>query len=142
MTNNLGKIIKARRETLSLTQHELAQALGITVLKMREVELGNKNLSRKKLKILASMLQIRYSELLESAGYELQKETRRAKSNLLFGTEVDTDLILLLGDLVTDKKEVEILRELISVLNKMKKRRDRKYLKQILHDVKVRLYRE
>lgn len=89
--------------------------VGITNVSLCKVQTGERKLSRKKLKILADVLQVSYIEVLKYAGYDAETEYKYAGYKVL---QADKSMILLLDELVKDNENTEILEEVISILNK------------------------
>lgn len=136
MPNNLGELIEMQRTKLGLQQKQVAKMVGITNVSLCKVQTGERKLSRKKLKILADVLQVSYIEVLKYAGYDTELEYKYAGDKVL---KADKNLILLLDELVKDNENTEILEEVISILNKSTSK-DKTNLKRMLQLLKLGLY--
>lgn len=136
MPNNLGQLIESQRLKLGLQQKEVAKLIGITNVSLCKVQTGERRLSKEKLKILADVLQVNYSEILQCSGYDIKTEYNCAKSRIIQG---DENLILLLDEVIDDYDNIGILKELIAILNKAN-RKDKANVKRTLHLLKTGLY--
>ena len=94
--------------------------VGITNVSLCKVQTGERRLSKKKMKILADVLNVSYTTVLQCAGDDVENEYKCAKNRLV---QEDENIILLLDGIVENSEDVEILKEVISILNKSTKRR-------------------
>ena len=136
MPNNLGELIERQRTKLGLQQKQVAKMVGITNVSLCKVQTGERKLSKKKLKILADVLQVSYTEVLQCAGYDTELEHKCARNRVI---QEDENLILLLDELVGEKDNTEILKEIIAILDKASEK-DKFNLKRMLQLLKMGLY--
>lgn len=136
MPNNLGELIETQRTKLGLKQKEVAKMVGITNVSLCKVQTGERRLSKKKLKVLADVLQVSYMEVLECAGYDTELEYECTRNRV---AQESKSLILLLDEVIEDHENIEILKEVIAILNKAKNK-DKSNLKRILRLLKIGLY--
>lgn len=136
MPNNLGELIEMQRTKLGLKQKEVANMVGITNVSLCKVQTGERRLSKKKLKVLADVLQVSYMEVLECAGYDTEFEYECTRNRV---AQESKSLILLLDELIEEHENIEILKEVIAILNKAKNK-DKSDLKRMLQLLKIGLY--
>ena len=70
LDRSIGAAIRSRRLELGLTRQELAEAVGATVLKLRDYEAGTARPPAETLVRIACVLGVRPSALLKSAANE------------------------------------------------------------------------
>lgn len=74
---SVGIVIEARREDLGLTQRELADKLGYTVKRMRNLEWGRGRLTANVLFELAKELKMLPSQIIELSGRVYEKHQKK-----------------------------------------------------------------
>lgn len=83
MPNNLGELIEVQRKKLGLQQKQVAKMVGITNVSLCKVQTGERKLSKKKLKILADVLNVDYLKVLECADYDVELEIKVSKNHII-----------------------------------------------------------
>ena len=114
MPNNLGELIEVQRKKLGLQQKQVAKMVGITNVSLCKVQTGERKLSKKKLKILADVLNVDYLKVLECADYDVELEIKVSK-NHIFQT-MDEEIMLLLDGLTSESEDTKILKEIMAIL--------------------------
>lgn len=120
MPNNLGELIEVQRKKLGLQQKQVAKMVGITNVSLCKVQTGERKLSKKKLKILADVLNVDYLKVLECADYDVELEIKVSK-NHIFQT-MDEEIMLLLDGLTSESEDTKILKEIMAILYRANKK--------------------
>ena len=137
MPNNLGELIEVQRKKLGLQQKQVAKMVGITNVSLCKVQTGERKLSKKKLKILADVLNVDYLKVLECADYDVELEIKVSK-NHIFQT-MDEEIILLLDGLTSESEDTKILREIMAILYRANKK-DKESMEDMLKLLKAGVY--
>ena len=137
MPNNLGKLIEVQRKKLGLQQKQVAKMVGITNVSLCKVQTGERKLSKKKLKILADVLNVDYLKVLECAGYDVELEIKVSK-NHIFQT-MDEEIMLLLDGLISESQDTKILKEIMVILYRANKK-DKESMEDMLKLLKAGVY--
>lgn len=94
--------------------------VGITNVSLCKVQTGERKLSKKKLKILADVLNVDYLKVLECADYDVELEIKVSK-NHIFQT-MDEEIMLLLDGLTSESEDTKILKEIMAILYRANKK--------------------
>lgn len=137
MPNNLGELIEVQRKKLGLQQKQVAKMVGITNVSLCKVQTGERKLSKKKLKILADVLNVDYLKVLECAGYDVELEIKVSK-NHIFQT-MDEEIMLLLDGLTSESEDTKILKEIMAILYRANKK-DKESMEDMLKLLKAGVY--
>lgn len=137
MPNNLGELIEVQRKKLGLQQKQVAKMVGITNVSLCKVQTGERKLSKKKLKILADVLNVDYLKVLECADYDVELEIKVSK-NHIFQT-MDEEIMLLLGGLTSESEDTKILKEIMAILYRANKK-DKESMEDMLKLLKAGVY--
>lgn len=137
MPNNLGELIEVQRKKLGLQQKQVAKMVGITNVSLCKVQTGERKLSKKKLKILADVLNVDYLKVLECAGYDVELEIKVSK-NHIFQT-MDEEIMLLLDGLTSESEDTKILKEIMAILYRANKK-DKESMEYMLKLLKAGVY--
>ena len=129
MPNNLGE--------LGLQQKQVAKMVGITNVSLCKVQTGERKLSKKKLKILADVLNVDYLKVLECADYDVELEIKVSK-NHIFQT-MDEEIMLLLDGLTSESEDTKILKEIMAILYRANKK-DKESMEDMLKLLKAGVY--
>lgn len=135
MPNNLGELIEVQRKKLGLQQKQVAKMVGITNVSLCKVQTGERKLSKKKLKILADVLNVDYLKVLECADYDVELEIKVSK-NHIFQT-MDEEIMLLLDGLTSESEDTKILKEIMAILYRANKK-DKESMEDMLKLLKDR----
>ena len=134
MPNNLGELIEKK---LGLQQKQVAKMVGITNVSLCKVQTGERKLSKKKLKILADVLNVDYLKVLECADYDVELEIKVSK-NHIFQT-MDEEIMLLLDGLTSESEDTKILKEIMAILYRANKK-DKESMEDMLKLLKAGVY--
>ena len=137
MPNNLGELIEVQRKKLGLQQKQVAKMVGITNVSLCKVQTGERKLSKKKLKILADVLNVDYLKVLECADYDVELEIKVSK-NHIFPT-MDEEIMLLLDGLTSESEDTKILKEIMAILYRANKK-DKESMEDMLKLLKAGVY--
>ena len=137
MPNNLGELIEVQRKKLGLQQKQVAKMVGITNVSLCKVQTGERKLSKKKLKILADVLNVDYLKVLECADYDVELEIKVSK-NHIFQT-MDEEIMLLLDGLTSESEDTKILKEIMAILYRANKK-DKESMEDMLILLKAGVY--
>ena len=137
MPNNLGELIEVQRKKLGLQQKQVAKMGGITNVSLCKVQTGERKLSKKKLKILADVLNVDYLKVLECADYDVELEIKVSK-NHIFQT-MDEEIMLLLDGLTSESEDTKILKEIMAILYRANKK-DKESMEDMLKLLKAGVY--
>ena len=137
MPNNLGELIEVQRKKLGLQQKQVAKMVGITNVSLCKVQTGERKLSKKKLKILADVLNVDYLKVLECADYDVELEIKVSK-NHIFQT-MDEEIMLLLDGLTSESEDTKILKEIMAILYRANKK-DKESMEDMLKLLKAGVY--
>ena len=137
MPNNLGELIEVQRKKLGLQQKQVAKMVGITNVSLCKVQTGERKLSKKKLKILANVLNVDYLKVLECADYDVELEIKVSK-NHIFQT-MDEEIMLLLDGLTSESEDTKILKEIMAILYRANKK-DKESMEDMLKLLKAGVY--
>lgn len=137
MPNNLGELIEVQRKKLGLQQKQEAKMVGITNVSLCKVQTGERKLSKKKLKILADVLNVDYLKVLECADYDVELEIKVSK-NHIFQT-MDEEIMLLLDGLTSESEDTKILKEIMAILYRANKK-DKESMEDMLKLLKAGVY--
>ena len=137
MPNNLGELIEVQRKKLGLQQKQVAKMVGITNVSLCKVQTGERKLSKKKLKILADVLNVDYLKVLECADYDVELEIKVSK-NHIFQT-MDEEIMLLLDGLTSESEDKKILKEIMAILYRANKK-DKESMEDMLKLLKAGVY--
>lgn len=137
MPNNLGELIEVQRKKLGLQQKQVAKMVGITNVSLCKVQTGERKLSKKKLKILADVLNVDYLKVLECADYDVELEIKVSK-NHIFQT-MDEEIMLLLDGLTSESEDIKILKEIMAILYRANKK-DKESMEDMLKLLKAGVY--
>lgn len=137
MPNNLGELIEVQRKKLGLQQKQVAKMVGITNVSLCKVQTGERKLSKKKLKILADVLNVDYLKVLECADYDVELEIKVSK-NHIFQT-MDEEIMLLLDGLTSESEDTKILKEIMAILYRTNKK-DKESMEDMLKLLKAGAY--
>ena len=137
MPNNLGELIEVQRKKLGLQQKQVAKMVGITNVSLCKVQTGERKLSKKKLKILADVLNVDYLKVLECADYDVELEIKVSK-NHIFQT-MDEEIMLLLDGLTAESEDTKILKEIMAILYRANKK-DKESMEDMLKLLKAGVY--
>lgn len=137
MPNNLGELIEVQRKELGLQQKQVAKMVGITNVSLCKVQTGERKLSKKKLKILADVLNVDYLKVLECADYDVELEIKVSK-NHIFQT-MDEEIMLLLDGLTSESEDTKILKEIMAILYRANKK-DKESMEDMLKLLKAGVY--
>ena len=137
MPNNLGELIEVQRKKLGLQQKQVAKMVGITNVSLWKVQTGERKLSKKKLKILADVLNVDYLKVLECADYDVELEIKVSK-NHIFQT-MDEEIMLLLDGLTSESEDTKILKEIMAILYRANKK-DKESMEDMLKLLKAGVY--
>lgn len=118
MSNNLEKLISEKRKKGKLQQQQIANKVGVTNVTLCQAQSGQKKLSREKLIRLATVLDVDYNELLKMMNYDMRDEYIMAFEKLVTANKNDSELFMLLAEVVGDSRNIEILKKVISLLVK------------------------
>ena len=135
--NNLGELIEVQRKKLGLQQKQVAKMVGITNVSLCKVQTGERKLSKKKLKILADVLNVDYLKVLECADYDVELEIKVSK-NHIFQT-MDEEIMLLLDGLTSESEDTKILKEIMAILYRANKK-DKESMEDMLKLLKAGVY--
>ena len=137
MPNNLGELIEVQRKKLGLQQKQVAKMVGITNVSLCKVQTGERKLSKKKLKLLADVLNVDYLKVLECADYDVELEIKVSK-NHIFQT-MDEEIMLLLDGLTSESEDTKILKEIMAILYRANKK-DKESMEDMLKLLKAGVY--
>ena len=137
MPNILGELIEVQRKKLGLQQKQVAKMVGITNVSLCKVQTGERKLSKKKLKILADVLNVDYLKVLECADYDVELEIKVSK-NHIFQT-MDEEIMLLLDGLTSESEDTKILKEIMAILYRANKK-DKESMEDMLKLLKAGVY--
>ena len=137
MPNNLGELIEVQRKKLGLQQKQVAKMVGITNVSLCKVQTGERKLSKKKLKILADVLNVDYLKVLECADYDVELEIKVSK-NHIFQT-MDEEIMLLLDGLTSESEDTKILKEIMAILY-LANKKDKESMEDMLKLLKAGVY--
>lgn len=137
MPNNLGELIEVQRKKLGLQQKQVAKMVGITNVSLCKVQTGERKLSKKKLKMLADVLNVDYLKVLECADYDVELEIKVSK-NHIFQT-MDEEIMLLLDGLTSESEDTKILKEIMAILYRANKK-DKESMEDMLKLLKAGVY--
>lgn len=137
MPNNLGELIEVQRKKLGLQQKQVAKMVGITNVSLCKVQTGERKLSKKKLKIMADVLNVDYLKVLECADYDVELEIKVSK-NHIFQT-MDEEIMLLLDGLTSESEDTKILKEIMAILYRANKK-DKESMEDMLKLLKAGVY--
>ena len=137
MPNNLGELIEVQRKKLGMQQKQVAKMVGITNVSLCKVQTGERKLSKKKLKILADVLNVDYLKVLECADYDVELEIKVSK-NHIFQT-MDEEIMLLLDGLTSESEDTKILKEIMAILYRANKK-DKESMEDMLKLLKAGVY--
>ena len=137
MPNNLGELIEVQRKKLGLQQKQVAKMVGLTNVSLCKVQTGERKLSKKKLKILADVLNVDYLKVLECADYDVELEIKVSK-NHIFQT-MDEEIMLLLDGLTSESEDTKILKEIMAILYRANKK-DKESMEDMLKLLKAGVY--
>ena len=137
MPNNIGELIEVQRKKLGLQQKQVAKMVGITNVSLCKVQTGERKLSKKKLKILADVLNVDYLKVLECADYDVELEIKVSK-NHIFQT-MDEEIMLLLDGLTSESEDTKILKEIMAILYRANKK-DKESMEDMLKLLKAGVY--
>ena len=137
MPNNLGELIEVQRKKLGLQQKQVAKMVGITNVSLCKVQTGERKLSKKKLKILADVLNVDYLKVLECADYDVELEIKVSK-NHIFQT-MDEEIMLLLDGLTSESEDTKILKEIMAILYRANNK-DKESMEDMLKLLKAGVY--
>ena len=137
MPNNLGELIEVQRKKLGLQQKQVAKMVCITNVSLCKVQTGERKLSKKKLKILADVLNVDYLKVLECADYDVELEIKVSK-NHIFQT-MDEEIMLLLDGLTSESEDTKILKEIMAILYRANKK-DKESMEDMLKLLKAGVY--
>ena len=101
----MGRRIKERRETLSITREKMAEYLDVSPQFVADVEYGNKGVSIKSLYILSQALGVTADYILAGSVYELDNESD--------ATRVQEEILELLHR--CDAKQLRGIREITEI---------------------------
>ena len=118
MSNNLEKLMNEKRKNGKIQQQQIANKVGVTNVTLCQAQSGQKKLSREKLIRLATVLDVDYNELLKMMNYDMRDEYIMAFEKLVTANKNDSELFMLLVEVVGDSQNVEILKKVISLLVK------------------------
>lgn len=136
MPNNLGELIERQRIKLGIQQQQVARMLGITNVSLCKVQTGERNLGKKRLRVLSDVLQVPFTKVLECAGYNIEEELGLAIDKL---SQANKDIVILLSKIMDNKEDISVLHEIIAILNKSNKD-EKENLKQMLKLLKHGMY--
>lgn len=136
MPNNLGELIERQRIKLGLQQKQVARMLGITNVSLCKVQAGERNLGKKRLRVLSDVLQVPFTTVLECAGYNIEEEFDLAIDKL---SQANKDIVILLSKIIDNKEDISVLYEIIAILNKSNKD-EKENLKHMLMLLKHGMY--
>lgn len=122
---------------ISLQQKQVAKMVGITNVSLCKVQTGERKLSKKKLKILADVLNVDYLKVLECADYDVELEIKVSK-NHIFQT-MDEEIMLLLDGLTSESEDTKILKEIMAILYRANKK-DKESMEDMLKLLKAGVY--
>ena len=122
---------------LGLQQKQVAKMVGITNVSLCKVQTGERKLSKKKLKILADVLNVDYLKVLECADYDVELEIKVSK-NHIFQT-MDEEIMLLLDGLTSESEDTKILKEIMAILYRANKK-DKESMEDMLKLLKAGVY--
>lgn len=120
-----------------LQQKQVAKMVGITNVSLCKVQTGERKLSKKKLKILADVLNVDYLKVLECADYDVELEIKVSK-NHIFQT-MDEEIMLLLDGLTSESEDTKILKEIMAILYRANKK-DKESMEDMLKLLKAGVY--
>lgn len=118
MSNNLEKLMNEKRKNGKIQQQQIANKVGVTNVTLCQAQSGQKKLSREKLIRLATVLDVDYNESLKMMNYDMRDEYIMAFEKLVTANKNDSELFMLLVEVVGDSQNVEILKKVISLLVK------------------------
>ena len=137
MPNNLGELIEVQRKKLGLQQKQVAKMVGITNVSLCKVQTGERKLSKKKLKILADVLNVDYLKVLECADYDVELEIKVSKNHI--SQTMDEEIMLLLDGLTSESEDTKILKEIMAILYRANKK-DKESMEDMLKLLKAGVY--
>ena len=108
MSNNLEKLMNEKRKNGKIQQQQIANKVGVTNVTLCQAQSGQKKLSREKLIRLATVLDVDYNELLKMMNYDMRDEYIMAFEKLVTANKNDSELFMLLVEVVGDSQNVEI----------------------------------
>ena len=120
-----------------MQQKQVAKMVGITNVSLCKVQTGERKLSKKKLKILADVLNVDYLKVLECADYDVELEIKVSK-NHIFQT-MDEEIMLLLDGLTSESEDTKILKEIMAILYRANKK-DKESMEDMLKLLKAGVY--
>jgi transcriptional regulator with XRE-family HTH domain len=89
LTPRISSVIRRRRETLGLTQHQFAERLGVTYQQVHKYETGVNRINVDRLYQAAHILGLSLLELLGEAGAEVPEHRGQSRVRLNLALEIN-----------------------------------------------------